>query len=127
MDCEDLRGVLGVCVMCDGVYGVMCVCVCVCVFFCFFKQKTAYEIQYGLVGSEMCIRDRANSEEGTEISNCYIGNGIIPQDGLTYRYEKTNMEIISSTTIQNTKNTAPGFTNQQIIEVRVLVLSLIHI
>ena len=27
-----------------------------CVFF--FKQKTAYEIQYGLVGSEMCIRDR---------------------------------------------------------------------
>ena len=23
----------------------------------FFKQKTAYEIQYGLVGSEMCIRD----------------------------------------------------------------------
>ena len=26
--------------------------------FFFFKQKTAYEIQYGLVGSEMCIRDR---------------------------------------------------------------------
>ena len=25
--------------------------------FFFFKQKTAYEIQYGLVGSEMCIRD----------------------------------------------------------------------
>ena len=24
--------------------------------FC-FKQKTAYEIEYGLVGSEMCIRD----------------------------------------------------------------------
>ena len=24
---------------------------------CVFKQKTAYEIQYGLVGSEMCIRD----------------------------------------------------------------------
>ena len=24
----------------------------------FFKQKTAYEIEYGLVGSEMCIRDR---------------------------------------------------------------------
>eukprot|EP00831_Metopus_contortus_P021684 TRINITY_DN19744_c0_g1_i1.p1 TRINITY_DN19744_c0_g1~~TRINITY_DN19744_c0_g1_i1.p1 ORF type:complete len:132 (+),score=46.18 TRINITY_DN19744_c0_g1_i1:114-509(+) len=28
-----------------------------CVFF-FFKQKTAYEMQRGLVGSEMCIRDR---------------------------------------------------------------------
>ena len=24
----------------------------------FFKQKTAYEVEYGLVGSEMCIRDR---------------------------------------------------------------------
>ena len=24
----------------------------------FFKQKTAYEISLGLVGSEMCIRDR---------------------------------------------------------------------
>ena len=24
----------------------------------FFKQKTAYEISEGLVGSEMCIRDR---------------------------------------------------------------------
>eukprot|EP00831_Metopus_contortus_P011060 TRINITY_DN14365_c0_g1_i2.p1 TRINITY_DN14365_c0_g1~~TRINITY_DN14365_c0_g1_i2.p1 ORF type:complete len:135 (+),score=32.40 TRINITY_DN14365_c0_g1_i2:12-416(+) len=26
--------------------------------FFFFKQKTAYEMQRGLVGSEMCIRDR---------------------------------------------------------------------
>ena len=29
----------------------------------FFKQKTAYEIEYGLVGSEMCIRDRTRSTE----------------------------------------------------------------
>eukprot|EP00831_Metopus_contortus_P061365 TRINITY_DN53221_c0_g1_i1.p1 TRINITY_DN53221_c0_g1~~TRINITY_DN53221_c0_g1_i1.p1 ORF type:complete len:172 (+),score=55.18 TRINITY_DN53221_c0_g1_i1:30-545(+) len=28
-------------------------------FFFFFKQKTAYEMQRGLVGSEMCIRDRS--------------------------------------------------------------------
>ena len=28
------------------------------IFFFFFKQKTTYEIEYGLVGSEMCIRDR---------------------------------------------------------------------
>ena len=28
---------------------------CVCSFF--FKQKTSYDIYYGLVGSEMCIRD----------------------------------------------------------------------
>ena len=31
-----------------------------CVFF--FKQKTAYEIYYGLVGSEMCIRDSTQAE-----------------------------------------------------------------
>ena len=29
-----------------------------CLFVFFFKQKTAYEISLGLVGSEMCIRDR---------------------------------------------------------------------
>eukprot|EP00831_Metopus_contortus_P026169 TRINITY_DN22340_c0_g1_i1.p1 TRINITY_DN22340_c0_g1~~TRINITY_DN22340_c0_g1_i1.p1 ORF type:complete len:164 (-),score=53.91 TRINITY_DN22340_c0_g1_i1:30-521(-) len=29
-------------------------------FFFFFKQKTAYEMQRGLVGSEMCIRDSYN-------------------------------------------------------------------
>ncbi len=27
-------------------------------FFFFFKQKTAYELLRGLVGSELCIRDR---------------------------------------------------------------------
>eukprot|EP00831_Metopus_contortus_P053569 TRINITY_DN45004_c0_g1_i3.p1 TRINITY_DN45004_c0_g1~~TRINITY_DN45004_c0_g1_i3.p1 ORF type:complete len:127 (+),score=25.94 TRINITY_DN45004_c0_g1_i3:77-457(+) len=30
---------------------------CFWFFFFFFKQKTAYEMQRGLVGSEMCIRD----------------------------------------------------------------------
>ncbi len=35
----------------------------VCSFF-FFKQKTAYELLIGLVGSEMCIRDRT-----TRVSN----------------------------------------------------------
>ena len=29
----------------------------------FFKQKTAYEVQYGRVGSEMCIRDRGWTDE----------------------------------------------------------------
>ena len=31
-------------------------------FFFFFKQKTAYEILSGLVGSEMCIRDSKTIE-----------------------------------------------------------------
>ena len=30
----------------------------------FFKQKTAYEISEGLVGSEMCIRDRPDGGAG---------------------------------------------------------------
>ena len=33
-------------------------------FFFFFKQKTAYEILSGLVGSEMCIRDRLSDRLG---------------------------------------------------------------
>ena len=38
--------------MCIALYGISCAVVF------FFKQKTAYESEYGLVGSEMCIRDR---------------------------------------------------------------------
>ena len=34
-------------------------CVSMFVVFFFFKQKTAYEMLRSLVGSEMCIRDRA--------------------------------------------------------------------
>eukprot|EP00831_Metopus_contortus_P042409 TRINITY_DN3359_c0_g1_i2.p3 TRINITY_DN3359_c0_g1~~TRINITY_DN3359_c0_g1_i2.p3 ORF type:complete len:102 (+),score=27.47 TRINITY_DN3359_c0_g1_i2:1-306(+) len=46
----------------QGDWGDFCGRVCVVggwfFFFFFFKQKTAYEMQRGLVGSEMCIRDR---------------------------------------------------------------------
>ena len=43
----------------------------------FFKQKTAYEISLGLVGSEMCIRDstyklKAHDEENA----CGIGDRV---------------------------------------------------
>eukprot|EP00831_Metopus_contortus_P029686 TRINITY_DN24400_c0_g1_i2.p1 TRINITY_DN24400_c0_g1~~TRINITY_DN24400_c0_g1_i2.p1 ORF type:complete len:232 (+),score=32.54 TRINITY_DN24400_c0_g1_i2:52-747(+) len=51
------------------------ICVQCCFFFFFFKQKTAYEMQRGLVGSEMCIRD---SMKGIMDSERTIGN-----DGLT--------------------------------------------
>eukprot|EP00831_Metopus_contortus_P042188 TRINITY_DN3331_c0_g1_i3.p1 TRINITY_DN3331_c0_g1~~TRINITY_DN3331_c0_g1_i3.p1 ORF type:complete len:157 (-),score=56.13 TRINITY_DN3331_c0_g1_i3:124-594(-) len=36
-------------------------------FFFFFKQKTAYEMQRGLVGSEMCIRDRVSTQSTWEV------------------------------------------------------------
>ncbi len=31
----------------------------------FFKQRTAYEVLSGLVGSEMCIKDRFSTEATT--------------------------------------------------------------
>ena len=37
---------------------------CIIVVFFFFKQKTAYEMLRSLVGSEMCIRDRAKQIGG---------------------------------------------------------------
>eukprot|EP00831_Metopus_contortus_P062475 TRINITY_DN54603_c0_g1_i1.p2 TRINITY_DN54603_c0_g1~~TRINITY_DN54603_c0_g1_i1.p2 ORF type:complete len:146 (-),score=57.86 TRINITY_DN54603_c0_g1_i1:19-456(-) len=36
--------------------------------FFFFKQKTAYEMQRGLVGSEMCIRDRVSTQSTWELA-----------------------------------------------------------
>ena len=41
----------------------MCFGDVLCFVFFFFKQKTAYEMLRSLVGSEMCIRDRANTEQ----------------------------------------------------------------
>ena len=40
----------------------------------FFKQKTAYEILSGLVGSEMCIRDRCLIHCLTSIKTQTINN-----------------------------------------------------
>eukprot|EP00831_Metopus_contortus_P053368 TRINITY_DN4482_c0_g1_i2.p1 TRINITY_DN4482_c0_g1~~TRINITY_DN4482_c0_g1_i2.p1 ORF type:complete len:146 (-),score=29.73 TRINITY_DN4482_c0_g1_i2:225-662(-) len=39
-----------------------------CFFFFFFKQKTAYEMQRGLVGSEMCIRDSQRRSKEISLS-----------------------------------------------------------
>ena len=33
----------------------------------FFKQKAAYEFEYGLVGSEMCIRDRRDGPRRVDL------------------------------------------------------------
>ena len=40
-----------------------------CVLSIFFKQKTAYDISLGLVGSEMCIRDRFKGVKSRVNSN----------------------------------------------------------
>ena len=47
-----------------SVYRLLYWCRPVGFFFFFFKQKTAYEFLYGLVGSEMCIRDRPERGAG---------------------------------------------------------------
>ena len=47
----------------------------VCVFF-FFKQKTAYVIWYGLVGSEMCIRDSFQSDRFFYVAALLRGDGL---------------------------------------------------
>eukprot|EP00831_Metopus_contortus_P042189 TRINITY_DN3331_c0_g1_i4.p1 TRINITY_DN3331_c0_g1~~TRINITY_DN3331_c0_g1_i4.p1 ORF type:complete len:221 (-),score=64.03 TRINITY_DN3331_c0_g1_i4:124-786(-) len=43
-------------------------------FFFFFKQKTAYEMQRGLVGSEMCIRDRVSTQSTWEQKQAIIAS-----------------------------------------------------
>ena len=55
-------------------------------FFFFCKKKTAYEIEYGLVGSEMCIRDRgdgahttAGKAPGADIA-VHIAHVVVEQD-----------------------------------------------
>ena len=55
------------------------------VVFFFFKQKTAYEIKYGLVGSEMCIGDRARPSA----QRCETGGvGISCWAAVPKQYEK---------------------------------------
>eukprot|EP00831_Metopus_contortus_P049392 TRINITY_DN4076_c0_g1_i2.p2 TRINITY_DN4076_c0_g1~~TRINITY_DN4076_c0_g1_i2.p2 ORF type:complete len:110 (+),score=36.57 TRINITY_DN4076_c0_g1_i2:18-347(+) len=46
--------------------------------FFFFKQKTAYEMQRGLVGSEMCIRDRSHMLQFSfeQSKKLFVLNGI---------------------------------------------------
>ena len=44
-----------------------------CCCFFFFKQKTAYEIGVRLVGSEMCIRDRAARARSAKAARSVFG------------------------------------------------------
>ena len=56
--------------------------------FFFFKQKTAYEISLGLVGSEMCIRDRYLELRGGWAARDYMS-------GMRNYSGKKTMQIIS--------------------------------
>ena len=50
--------------------------------FFFFKQKTAYENEYGLVGSEMCIRDRGQEWGGYDVVAWFRTRADVPEEGL---------------------------------------------
>ena len=58
--------------------------------FFFFKQKTAYEIEYGLVGSEMCIRDRSM---GAAVE-LFEGSRALAVDRSRFRPVKTTNELL---------------------------------
>ena len=54
--------------------------------FFFLKEKTANDIEYGLVGSEMCIRDRTN---GQGIPDFYAFRSIAKDEEIRYDYAMT--------------------------------------
>eukprot|EP00831_Metopus_contortus_P012708 TRINITY_DN15112_c0_g1_i1.p1 TRINITY_DN15112_c0_g1~~TRINITY_DN15112_c0_g1_i1.p1 ORF type:complete len:235 (+),score=43.39 TRINITY_DN15112_c0_g1_i1:66-770(+) len=71
-------------------------------FFFFFKQKTAYEMQRGLVGSEMCIRDRYQRRVHGSLSNIvnYSSYFSIKSDSITERIEIQNPVLNSNRIFQ---------------------------
>ena len=56
-------------------------------FFFFFKQKTAYEISLGLVGSEMCIRDRVKILLWNVLAKCSSRNCRRKQQNYTNNHD----------------------------------------
>ena len=64
--------------------------------FVFFKQKTAYEMLRSLVGSEMCIRDRA-SDNVVEDQVDRSRNAFFGFNGLSYALEQQVGEPVSYT------------------------------
>eukprot|EP00831_Metopus_contortus_P081455 TRINITY_DN8569_c0_g1_i2.p1 TRINITY_DN8569_c0_g1~~TRINITY_DN8569_c0_g1_i2.p1 ORF type:complete len:322 (-),score=64.28 TRINITY_DN8569_c0_g1_i2:12-977(-) len=59
-------------------------------FFFFFKQKTAYEMQRGLVGSEMCIRDRYQRRVHGENIMIRNADSFTNEDGLSIEGKENN-------------------------------------
>jgi len=66
--------------------------------FFFFKQKTAYEIMPSLVGSEMCIRDRYDTQWQNLMAATTIS--IIPIIVIFFLAQKTFVEGITLTGIK---------------------------
>ena len=75
--------------------------------FFFFKQKPAYEFSACLVGSEMCIRDRGNTSNPTEVifTVIYIDEiePVITSSGSIYIEENSGeiQEVYTVTALDN--------------------------
>ncbi len=59
----------------------------------FFEQKTAYEISLGLVGSEMCIRDRQNRVRGCVITK-FRGDSALLDSGIKELERRTGVPVV---------------------------------
>ena len=71
----------------------------------FFKQKTAYEILSGLVGSEMCIRDRRRT--GIIILFAYNVLGKKIMETPKHRLVSQTLSLTSSTDPSGERNRSP--------------------
>ena len=60
--------------------GILMICFVFFFFFFFFKQKTAYEMLRSLVGSEMCIRDRAQIISYNFLKSGCIDRGLVSSE-----------------------------------------------
>eukprot|EP00831_Metopus_contortus_P026719 TRINITY_DN22668_c0_g1_i1.p1 TRINITY_DN22668_c0_g1~~TRINITY_DN22668_c0_g1_i1.p1 ORF type:complete len:123 (+),score=35.06 TRINITY_DN22668_c0_g1_i1:1-369(+) len=103
--------------------------------FFFFKQKTAYEMQRGLVGSEMCIRDRRISypEFRSYVTKSKIILKLMSQAGLISKDDlRPNFGIPSMSDVPDCDSDLEqevlykGFNSKQ-QRLKKLELSLIHI
>eukprot|EP00831_Metopus_contortus_P082660 TRINITY_DN8988_c0_g1_i3.p1 TRINITY_DN8988_c0_g1~~TRINITY_DN8988_c0_g1_i3.p1 ORF type:complete len:120 (+),score=49.94 TRINITY_DN8988_c0_g1_i3:63-422(+) len=96
-------------------------------FFFFFKQKTAYEMQRGLVGSEMCIRDRVSTQStwGTEAYQSRIDELIKEQTDLKNQLDENEEKVAD---LEAKINQIPEVKEMSPEQVEILRnLSLIHI
>eukprot|EP00831_Metopus_contortus_P013121 TRINITY_DN15300_c0_g1_i3.p1 TRINITY_DN15300_c0_g1~~TRINITY_DN15300_c0_g1_i3.p1 ORF type:complete len:131 (+),score=46.58 TRINITY_DN15300_c0_g1_i3:25-417(+) len=80
-------------------------------FFFFFKQKTAYEMQRGLVGSEMCIRDRYQRR----VHGVLLQSTTRPVSYTHLRAHETSLHLVCRLLLEKKKKKKPVFLKNQTV------------